>query len=113
MIERLVAEIADPDAGDAEPVLVGIERAHRFPEHLADAVTAVGPRRHIGSYPVMAWIETHRMVRGRKHDALDALFARGFEQIVAADDIGLQDVVPRAFDRKAAEMQDAVAALPD
>src|SRR5258706_9160042 len=29
MIQRLVAEISDPDARDAEPVLVGIERTHR------------------------------------------------------------------------------------
>ena len=53
------------------------------------------------------------MVRRREHDALDALPARRLEQIVAADDVGLQDVVPRAFDRKPAEMQDAVDALAD
>jgi hypothetical protein len=53
------------------------------------------------------------MVRRREHDALDALLARRLEQIVATDDIGLQDVVPRAFDRKPAEMQDAVDALAD
>ena len=51
------------------------------------------------------------MVGGGEHNALDALLARGFEQIVAADDVGLQDVVPRALDRIATEMQDAVDAL--
>ena len=63
MIQRLVAEIADADAGDAKPVLVGIERAYGFAEHLADAVTAVGARRHIGADPVMARVEADRMVR--------------------------------------------------
>src|SRR5882672_1919495 len=63
MIQRLVAEIADAKAGDAEPMLVGIERAHRLAEHLADAVAAVGARGHVGADPVMAWIEAHRMVR--------------------------------------------------
>ena len=113
MIERLVAEIADPDAGDRQAVLVGIERADRLAEHLADAVAAVRPRRHIGADPVMPRIEADRMVRRGEHDALDALLARRLEQIVAADDVGLQDVVPRAFDRIAAEMQDAVDALAD
>jgi hypothetical protein len=53
------------------------------------------------------------MVRRCKHDAFDALFARRLEKIVAADDVGLQDSVPWAFDRIAAEMQDAVDALAD
>src|SRR5215210_6758594 len=77
MIERLVAEISDPKAGDLQPMLVGIERADRFPEHLADAVPAVRTRGHVGPYPVMAGIEAYRMVRRRKHDPFDALFARG------------------------------------
>src|SRR6202035_3274361 len=63
VVERLVAEITDPDAGDFHSMLVGIERADRFAEHLADAVAAVGPRRHVGADPVMARIEAHRMVR--------------------------------------------------
>src|ERR1700710_2870106 len=98
MVQRLVAEIADPDTGDREPMLVSIKRADRLTEHLADAVTAVRPRRDVGSDPVVARVETYRVVRRRKYDALDALFARRLEQIVAADDVGLQDVVPRALD---------------
>src|SRR5258705_4319683 len=54
MIQRLVAEIADAKAGDAEAMLVGIERAHRLAEHLADAVAAVAARRHVCADPVMA-----------------------------------------------------------
>src|ERR1700692_3055686 len=61
----------------------------------------------------MPRIEPYRVVRGREHDALDALLARRLEQIVAADDIGLQDVIPRPLDRKSAEMQDAVDTLAD
>src|ERR1700724_4830650 len=99
MIERFFSEIADADAGDAEAMLVGIERADRLAKHLADTITAVGARRHVGADVVMTRIKTHRMVRRREHDTLDAFFARGLEQIVAADDVGLQDRVPRAFDR--------------
>ncbi|MEH2507319.1 hypothetical protein V1290_006130 [Bradyrhizobium sp. AZCC 1578] len=40
-------------------------------------------------------------------------FPRRFEQIVAADNVGLQDRVPRTFHRVAAEMQDAVDAFAD
>src|SRR5580692_9040623 len=61
MVERLFAEIADPDAGDFHAVLVGIKRAERLAERLADAVAAVGPRRHVGADPVMARIKTDRM----------------------------------------------------
>ena len=113
VIERHLAEIADPQAGDAKPVLVGIERADRFAEHLADAVAAVGARGDVGADPVMARIEADRMVGRGEHHALDALLPRRLEQIVAADDVGLQDLVPGAFDRIAAEMQDAVDAFAD
>ncbi len=44
VVERLFTEIADPEAGYAEPMLVGIERADRLAENLADAVAAVRPR---------------------------------------------------------------------
>src|SRR4029453_1287099 len=104
MVERHLAEIADPDAGHAEPMLVGIERADRFAEHLADAIAAVGARGDVGADPVMARIEADRMVRRGEPHALDAFFARGLEQIVAAEDVGLQDIIPGALDRIAAEM---------
>jgi hypothetical protein len=32
VIERGIAEVADAQAGDAQPVLVGIERARRLPD---------------------------------------------------------------------------------
>src|SRR6202021_3669225 len=94
VIQRLVAEMSDPDAGYPQAVLVGVQRAHRLPKNLADAIAAVRPRLHVGSDPVMPGIEADRVVRGRKHDAFDALLARRLEQIVAADDVGLQDIVP-------------------
>src|ERR1700722_16569958 len=94
-------------------MLVRIERPHRLAEHLADAVTAVRPRRYIGADPMMPRIEPDRVVRRREHDALDTLLARPLEQIVTADNIGLQDIVPRALDRIAAEMKDAVNSLAD
>src|SRR3569833_1018588 len=70
MIERPLAEIADAQTGDLQPVLVGVQRAEPFTEHLADAVTTVRPRRHVGADPVMAWIKAARMVRRCEHDAL-------------------------------------------
>src|ERR1700726_1003660 len=63
VVQRLLAEIADPDAGDFHSMLVGVKRADRFAEHLADAVAAVGPRRHVGPDPVITRIKSHRMVR--------------------------------------------------
>ena len=78
-------------------MLVGIERADRLAEHLADAVAAVRARGDVGADPVMARIEADRVVGRGEHHALDALFARGLEQIVAADDVGLQDLCPRGL----------------
>ena len=42
-----VADIADAQAGHAQAVLVGIERAERFAERLAHAVAAVRAHRHV------------------------------------------------------------------
>src|SRR5437762_9852845 len=81
MIERLVAEIADPDTRDLEPMLVGIERADRFAKYLADAVAAVGTGGHIGADMAMARVEADGVVRRRKHDALDAFAPRRLEQV--------------------------------
>src|SRR4051794_9221608 len=110
-VERLVAEIADAEAGHLQPVLVGVERAERFAEHLADAVAAVGTWLHVIVDLAMARIKTDRMVRRSEDNALDALATGGLKEVVAADDVGLQDVVPRPFDRIAAEMDDAIHAL--
>ena len=48
------------------------------------------------------------MVRGSKHDALNAVTTGGLEQVMATDDICPQDGVPGPFHRKAAEMDDPV-----
>ena len=110
-VERTRPDIADPEAGHDHAVLVGIERAQRLAERLADAVAAVGPHREVGADLALARIEADGVVgRGEDH-ALDAGLPRRLEEIVAADDIGLQDRVPRPFDRIAAEMDDAVRAL--
>jgi hypothetical protein len=62
---------------------------------------------------VVPRVEADRVVGRGEYHTLDALFACGLEQIVAADDVGLQDRIPGALDRIAAEMQDAVDALAD
>src|SRR5690242_19725445 len=113
VVERRLAEIADADASHLDAVLVGVERAGGFSECLADAITAVGTRGDVSADPVIARIKADGMVRRGEHHALDALPARRLEQVVTADDVGLQDLIPGAFDRIAAEMQDAVDAIAD
>ena len=63
MIERLLAEIADTDAGDLEAIFVRLERAGRFAKGLAHAIAAVGPRGDVGTDAMIARIETDRVVR--------------------------------------------------
>src|SRR5262249_59062099 len=60
--------------------------------------------------PRPARIEAARMVPRRNPPPFDALAPRRLEQIVATDDVGLQNRVPRSFDRETAEMHDAVDA---
>ena len=43
------ADIADAQAGHDHAVLVGVERAQRLAERLADAIAAVGPHRDVGA----------------------------------------------------------------
>ena len=113
LVERLVADVADAQAGHAHAVLVGIERAQRLAERLADAVAAVGPHRDVGADAGACADRSRRRGWTRRRHALHALAARRLEQIVAADDVGLQDRLPGPFDREAAEMDDAVDALDD
>src|SRR5262245_26819173 len=105
-INRRVAEIADADAGHAQSVLERVERAERFAERLAHAIARVGTYRGVHADPTLARIEADRVVRGGEHHASHALAARRLEQVVAADDVRLQDRLPRPFDRKPAEMHD-------
>src|SRR5947207_1579852 len=108
LVERFVIDIADTDAGHAQPVLFRIERAERLAERLAHAVAAIRAYSDINPDLPGARIETDRMIGRCKHQALDAGAVRGFEHIVTADDIGFVDRLPRTFDRMAAEMHDAV-----
>ena len=93
-----------------QAVLVGIHRAQRLAERLADAVARIRAHRLVDADAALARIKADRVIGGREDDALDAGAARRLEQVVAADDIGIEDRLPRAFDRKAAEMHDAVDA---
>src|SRR6266481_8664045 len=112
-IERTRPDIADAEAGYDHAVLVGIERAQCLAERLADAVAAVGPHREVGADLAPAWIKADGVVgRGEDH-ALDAGLPRRLEEIVAADDVGLQDRIPWSLYGETAEMDDAVRALHD
>src|SRR5205085_8458788 len=57
LVERLVAEVADPQAQYAQPVLVGVERAQRLAEGLADAIAGVWPHGDIDADVVVARVE--------------------------------------------------------
>ena len=112
-VHRRIGDVADAQAEHAQAVLVGVERAQPLAEDLAHAVAAVGPHRHVGADAAVARVEAHRVVGGGEHHALHALAARGLEQVVAADDVGLQDRLPRPFHREAAQMHDAVDTVHD
>src|SRR5262245_32108060 len=57
LVDRRVSDIADADAGDAQPVLVGVEGAQRLAERLAHAVARVWPHRGARADATVARIE--------------------------------------------------------
>src|SRR5262249_46243385 len=57
-----------------------------------------------------ARIKPNSVIGRREHHALDAGAARRLEQIVAADDIGVEDRLPRSLDGMTAEMNDTLDA---
>src|SRR5262249_61972032 len=99
-----------PRRADARAILVGIERPGRLAERLADTRARIRAHRDIGSDPAPARIEADRMVGGGKYDAPHLGLPSGLEQVVATDDVRIQNRIPRAFDRVAAEMHNAVHA---
>ena len=62
---------------------------------------------------LVAPVEPDRVVAGGEHDALHAVPARRLEHVVAADDVRLEDPLPRPFVRVAAEVDDGVGTLGD
>src|SRR6202012_1642373 len=93
----------DAHAHRLHAIAVEIELREVFAERLADAVVAVRPRRHLWIDHFALAVETRHMVRAREHDAPDALLASRFVEVVDADDVGLQDRLPRPLDRDTAE----------
>src|SRR3546814_19068164 len=88
-------------------MLVGIERAEAFAKQLAEAVTGIRLRHGLDADLGRALMEAHDVIGGGENHPLDALFAGGLEQVVAADDVGVEDGLPRPFDREATQMPDA------
>src|SRR5215813_3874517 len=107
LVERLVVDIADANARHAQPVLVGIERADSLAKCLAHTIAAVWTHSHIHTDLPVARIEADRVIGRGKDDALGTGPVCRLEHVVAANDIGFMDGVPRALDRKSAEMDDA------
>src|SRR5262249_22793430 len=103
-IDRRVAEIADADAGDAQSMLECIQRAVLLAEGLAHPITTTGPHGRVDRDASAARIKPDHVVRRGEPPPFAALPTRRLEQVIATDDVGLQDRVPRSFDREAAEM---------
>ena len=91
-------------------MLVGVERGQSLAERLAGAVAGIRPHRLVHADATLPRIEADDMVRGCEHHPSDALATRGLEQVVATDDVGLQDGIPRSLDREPSEMDNAVDA---
>src|SRR5829696_2182998 len=76
-ILRPLAERSDPQARDAEPVLVGIEAAQRLTEAFAHRIEAVRAHRLLRADRPIAAIETYHMVGGGIDDAAHPRAPRG------------------------------------
>ncbi len=92
-------------------MLVGIESGERLAEGLADAIAGIRTHRVVGADAPLTRVEADGVVRRGEHHALDAAQPRRLEQVVAANDVGLQDLLPRALGREAAEMDDPLRAI--
>src|SRR5262245_55106324 len=111
LIERLLAQVADPEAEHPQAILVGVKGAQCLTERLAETIAGVGPHGDVGADALHARVEADGVVGGGKHDAASALATRRLEQIAAADDVGVEDPLPGALDRMAAQVNDTLAAV--
>src|SRR5690606_26160690 len=110
-VERTLLDVADAYRQHLQAIFVGVQAGDGLTEALADAIAAVRAKGDVGADGLVAAVEADDMVAAREDDPLDALLAGGLEQIVNSDDIGPEDRLPRALDRKSAEMDNAVHAV--
>src|SRR5277367_2642417 len=110
-VGRRIGEIADTQTSHAQAVLIGVKRADGFTERLAHAVARIRTHRLARADAAAPRIEADGVVRRGENDALDLVAPRRLEQIVAADNIGVEDAVPGLLDGFAAEVNDAVDAI--
>src|SRR5439155_6089424 len=80
-------------------------------EDLADAVIAVGTVGYCRVDALGGRVEAHGVDRAGIDDALDAAAPRRLEDIVGADDVGLEDSLEAVLDADRAEMNDGAGAL--
>src|SRR3954466_7404936 len=104
LVDRPRADIADAHHEDFHAVLVGIEAAERLAENLGHAIAAVGLDVDAMVDGLAALVEANRVVARREEDALHAILPRRLEDVVATNDVRLEDRVPRTFDRIATEV---------
>jgi hypothetical protein len=89
------AEGADAQAGDLHAALVGMQPYQRLTEHLAHAVVPVGPHRLVRANRTIRRVEPDDVVAAGEDDAPPASLPRRLEQAMAADHVGVQDLVRR------------------
>src|SRR3546814_19801402 len=82
----------------------------RFPYTTLFRSTGIRLRHGLDADLGRALMEAHDVIGGGENHPLDALFAGGLEQVVAADDVGVEDGLPGTFDREATQMHDAIDA---
>ena len=100
---------ANADAGRLYAVAVKVHAREVFTKRLAHPVHAVRPGRVRWGNGVALAVKARYMVGAGKHHALHALLARGFVEVVNAQNIGLQNGAKRPFNRHAAHVHNGLA----
>src|SRR6185369_4254041 len=90
---------------------VEVKTGEALAKHLRDPVKGIRSGRGAGIDPFIPPVEADDMVGTGEDDAGAPVMAGTFEEVISAEDIGLQDGIKGLFDRDAAEMQDAVDAF--
>jgi hypothetical protein len=106
-----LAEAADPQADDLEPVLVHVRTTETLAEHFADAVDGVGAHGVIGADPHSHRIHPGRVVAAREHDPAHALPPRCLEDVVGRDEVRGEQPLEGILGGDSCEMDHRVRAV--
>lgn len=110
-ISRFGKARADADAGALDAELVEIVASEVFRKGFRHAVEAVRSGRHIRVDRLGPLVVADRMDGACIDDALDAMPAGRLINVVATDDVGIEHLLPRAFQALSPHVDDGIAAL--